>query len=122
LVHEDQKGFIVDEEKKRILRWQEREIWVEWQPETLLPFYAEENPAMILKTESPVRNAVFYPRREAVIAAYANGVFVAELDGRGGHNIFPLYKGVEPNFALPNSTERTIYILDDGNLIEIPLL
>lgn len=122
LIDENQKGLVADQERERILWWKEQEIWVKWQPEAQLPLYAEENPELILKTEFSIRNAAFYPRRDAAITAYANGVFVVELDGRGGHNIFPLYKGIEPNFALPDIQERIIYILDDGNLIEVPLL
>lgn len=123
LIDANKKGSAIDKDGGRILWWKEQEIWVEWQPETRLPLYAEKNPAMILKIElATIRNAAFYPRRDAAIAAYANGIFVIELDGRGGYNVFPLYKGIEPNFILLDIQKRIIYILDDGNLIEIPLL
>ena len=94
--------------------------------ETELPYfmYNEKKAVPPLKIISPrfaVSNIDFYPsRRDAIIATISNGVYVIELDGRGGRAVQPIYKGKQPDFAIFKG-EKIIYILDDGNLSRVEL-
>lgn len=103
----------------RHLRWNAHEIWVSWDPQHL-PHYQSFETEQILQTPYEIRGTAFYPRRDAVLVALSNAVMVVELDGRGGRVITPFYKGKEPSLAI-DSSDRILYILDDGTLIRIPL-
>ncbi|OGZ42147.1 MAG: hypothetical protein A3C80_01895 [Candidatus Ryanbacteria bacterium RIFCSPHIGHO2_02_FULL_45_43] len=122
LLRENPDGYDIDAEKEKILWWDGRTILVEWLNPQTLPFYTKESTIKIIDSNQPIREAVFYPRRDAVIATYENAVMIIELDGRGGHVITPVYKGKKPNIALLNPKERILYILDDGNIIRAELL
>ena len=108
-----------DMRRGRRLRWDAHEAWVQWDAPHL-PHYQSFETEQIMQTPYVIRSAAFYPRREAILVALSNTVMVVELDGRGGRTITPLYKGKEPSFAV-DSSQRVIYILDDGTLIRIPL-
>lgn len=102
--------------------WNEKnlELKVFWLRSAPLPYYLQDKEEILLAGKN-VRNFEFFPkRRDALIAAFDNGVWAVELDGRGGRKNYPIYKGKEPDFALfPGS--NILYILDDGNLIRVLL-
>lgn len=82
-----------------------------------LPYYLKSEEELLIKGKT-IRNFEFFPgRRDAILAAFDNGVWAVELDGRDTRQIFPLYKGKEPDFALLPS-RKEVYILDDGILIQ----
>ncbi|MBI2024081.1 hypothetical protein HYT00_01700 [Candidatus Giovannonibacteria bacterium] len=89
-----------------------------WIAETIRPHYFSSTTETLILNKT-FRNFDFFPeRRDAVIAAYDNGVWAIEIDSRGGRLIIPIYKGKNPDFILlPDS--RNIYILDDRILIEV---
>lgn len=94
--------------------------------ENELPYfmYNEKKASPPLKIIAPrfaVSNIDFFPaRRDAIIAAISNGIYAIELDGRGGRSVQPIYKGKQPDFAIFKG-EKTIYILDGGNLSRVEL-
>jgi hypothetical protein len=113
-------GSDYDAPGDRVLWWQKNRIWVRWlRGEEFLPLYTDNPEAMIFDGNYPIREAYFYPAQDALFAAYANEIDVIELDGRGKRNIYPLYKGKEPQFEV-SGDEKKVYILDDGNLISLP--
>ncbi len=106
---------------ERITWWDNNKIWIHWlRGEEFLPIYTEKPEALLFDDVYPVRQVFFYPGQEAILAAYSNQISVIELDGRDRRNIYPLYKGREPQFVVSDN-EKKIYILDDGNLIVLPL-
>lgn len=113
------KDFEEDARQGRLLWWGAHEAWVYWNS-SHLPHYQLFEMEQIMRTPYVIRSVAFYPHREAILVAVSNAVMVIELDGRGGRAITPLYKGKEPLFAV-DSSDRVIYILDDGTLIRIPL-
>ncbi|MFC1595048.1 hypothetical protein ACFL3E_01315 [Patescibacteria group bacterium] len=118
----DEVVELAEENEERVLFQDDKNVWVEIK-DNYLPYFTSAFQFKLMETPSSLRNIAFYPRRDAVIASYSNGIFVIELDGRGGgHNITPLYKGKEPNMVMPDPDERIIYILDDGNLIKLSIL
>src|SRR3990167_3565617 len=103
--------------------WNEKslELKVFWLREALLPYYLQDKEEILLAGKN-VRNFEFFPkRRDVLIAAFDNGVWAVELDGRGGRGNYPIYKGKEPDFALL-AGDDVLYVLDDGNLIRVSLL
>jgi len=115
--------------QKEKLWWnpKDNKIWVEWlgAKESLPYFFCDDNSCsdeiLIFNSRSPVRNVDFYPKRkDAVIIAVQNGIYALEIDGRGGRNIQPIYKGKDPIFTTYQN-ENSIYILDEDKLIEIKL-
>ena len=101
-----------DSEKKILAaRWLRAEI---------PPYYFSKNEEVLLENKE-MRGFEYYPRRrDAVIAAFDNGLWAVEFDGRGGRIIQPLYKGKKPVFAtFPGEGE--LYVLDDGILIRLLL-
>src|SRR3989344_353493 len=103
--------------------WNEKslELKVFWLLEALLPYYLQDKEEILLAGKN-VRNFEFFPkRRDVLIAAFDNGVWAVELDGRGGRGSYPIYKGKEPDFALL-AGDDVLYVLDDGNLIRVSLL
>lgn len=113
------RDFEEDARQGRLLWWDAHESWVHWDSQ-YLPHYQKFETEQITQTPYVIRSAAFYPRREAILVALSNAVMVVELDGRGKRTIAPLYKGKEPSFAV-DSSDRVVYILDDGVLIRIPL-
>lgn len=114
-------GYTYDRGSSRMVSWKGSNLTLTWDVNATLPFYAESTESVILKAPSLIRAAAFYPRREAAIVAYSNGVYLVELDGRGGHILAPIYKGKEPSFVLPDSGGELLYILDDGILFRVKL-
>lgn len=114
-------GFTYDRGGNRMLSWKGSNLTLTWDENATLPFYAESNESVILNAPARIRSAMFYPRREAAIVAFSNGVYLLELDGRGGHILAPIYKGKEPSFVLPESDGEVLYILDDGILFSVKL-
>lgn len=98
------------------------EILAEWiNTNSPLPYYMHSGKETVLQSKNKIKNQDFFPsRRDVIIYAAGNGVFAVELDGRGGRNMQPIYKGKDPNFAVFPS-QKTIYILDDGALSQIEL-
>ena len=94
-----------------------RELRAFWLPDRPLPHYFQASEELLVHAD--VRNFEFFPaRRDAVAAAFDNGIWAVELDSRGGRIIQPIYKGKEPAFAvLPGG--RELYALDDGVLMKI---
>lgn len=94
-----------------------RELRAFWLPDRLLPYYFQASEELLLQAD--VRSFEFYPgRRDAVVAAFDNGIWAVELDSRGGRIIQPIYKGKEPILAaVPGG--RELYALDDGVLMKI---
>ena len=98
-------------------------IWVEWLEEKEnTPYYlcdkkpCEDTKYFISNFSYPVKNADFMPgRRDIIMAAVQNSVFILEVDGRGGRMSFPIYKGKDPTFAVFQD-EKKAYVLDDGVL------
>ncbi|MDA1334671.1 MAG: PEGA domain-containing protein [bacterium] len=108
-----------DPQGERLLWWGGGKLWVRWfAGEEYLPLYTEEEEILVLDEEHLIRRGSFYPEQEAIIAAYANTVVVAELDGRNRRNVFAPYKGKSPNFLV---IEDQLFVLDNGNLIVVPL-
>lgn len=97
-------------------------VQAEWLPRDLpLPYFLERKKERIIAAASEIRAVAFYPnRRDLMIYAEGNGVFVAELDGRAKRNIQPLYKGSKPSFVT-FSGEYKIYILDNDVLMAVDL-
>lgn len=98
------------------------EILAEWiNTSSPLPYYMQSGKEIILQAQNKIKNLDFFPsRRDVIIFAAGNGIFAIELDGRGGRNMQPIYKGKDPNFTIFPS-QKIIYILDDGALSQIEL-
>ncbi|MBI5045762.1 MAG: hypothetical protein HZC14_02035 [Candidatus Niyogibacteria bacterium] len=106
----------------RIWKTDANEIWAEWiNKNSPLPYYMRNEKEVILQTKNKIKNLDFFPyRRDVIIFAAGNEISAMEIDGRGGRNIQPIYKGKNPNFAVFPS-QKIIYILDDGALSQIEL-
>lgn len=117
-----------DEKQNLWLDSSQNIIYTEWLAEgDLVPYYfcdsfgACDKKIAILNSKFNIRKIDFYPtRRDVIIAAVQNGIFVIEIDGRGTRNIQPIYKGKEPVFII-HKNDKTIYILDDGIFTKIEL-
>jgi hypothetical protein len=102
-------------------------LWAEWLGDFVsLPYYFCDNNGcstkiLIYSSKTPIKNAEFYPqRKDAVVIATQNGIYAVEIDGRGGRNIEPVYKGKDPIFTTYKN-DNNLYVLDENNLIEINL-
>ncbi len=74
----------------------------------------------VLKTDSAIRNISFYKNRnDAIIFSTVDGIFVIEIDNKGGQNFMPIYKGVRPSFI--EADPAFIYVLDGENLMQVIL-
>ena len=70
----------------------------------------------IIAKEGIIKNFSFFPNRpDVIIVSFKNDIYAMEIDERGGRNMQPVYKGVNPSFIVP-SGESFIYILDEGTL------
>jgi len=118
------RRFVKFDKHKKLEIWLEKdnEIWVEWlKKDNPLPYYLSGEKEMIIKTRSLIKNIDFFPSREDVIIfAAENGIFALEIDGRGNRNMQPIYKGKNPTFTV-NSSQKIVYILDNGALSKIEL-
>jgi len=113
-------------DKQKIYVEDGNKIWAEWLgEEKSIPYYFCDqenkcsNKILVLDSRTPVKKVDFFPgRRDIIIYAAANGVFVTELDGRSGRMVQPVYKGKSPSFSLPQAGSG-LYIFDDNHLIKI---
>jgi len=136
LTEEEKMAFYTrfSSNKKEKIWWDPEKniIWAEWldNPLSLPYFFCDDQKCdLILKiysTNRRIKNIDFYPRRkDVIIFSVDNGIYAIEIDGRGGRNIQPIYKGKDPTFIVsPNNnffSDKIIYVLDDKNLIEITL-
>lgn len=113
--------YYYDSAGERIVWWDDHRVWIKWlEGEESLPLYTDTEEALLLDIPETIRNATAYPYQDAIIVAYSNAIMTVELDGRDHRNIYPLYKGNKPSFVL-SGDRQTIYILDEGNLISMPL-
>ncbi|MBI2052726.1 MAG: hypothetical protein HYT34_00585 [Candidatus Ryanbacteria bacterium] len=116
------KNFDYDASQERIIWWDDYEVKIKWlRGEEFMPLYTDSDEILIFRSQGPLREVALYPGKEAIFASWSNAVSVIELDGRDEHNIYPLYKGREPHFTIAPK-RKMAYLLDDGNLISIPLL
>ncbi len=121
---QENKKFLERLDKREISKvyWDSaaQELRAKWLKDEPLPYYFLSEEQILLKTDS-LRNFEFFPKRKDVIlAAFANGIWAIELDGRDQRIIQPLYKGKRPYFALLPSGEK-VYILDEGLLFRASL-
>ena len=123
----DYARLTANQKEKLLWNPKSKQIWVTWLADSdSLPYYfCDDNSCkdnfLIFDSPAPIRNADFYPgRRDVVIIAMENGIFALEIDGRGGRNLQPIYKGKEPTFVT-SPGENSIYILDEYVLIQINL-
>lgn len=114
-------GFDYDE-TSRVLWWNKDTLFVRWlEGIDYLPAYTEEIESKIITMGAPIRQAFFYPQREAVLIAAGDSVMVVELDGRVWRNKQELYVGAEPKLLVAKSRKEA-YILDKGKLFLVELL
>lgn len=109
-----------DSRKNSILKYfpDKKKLEVSWISQSTRPHYFSKE-TEILFSDKTLRSFDFFPeRRDAILAAYDNGVWAIEIDSRGGRSIIPIYKGNSPESALL-PTGKNIYILDGGVLIEV---
>jgi hypothetical protein len=120
-----------DARKEQKMWWDKEsgQVFIDWvkNEKKDIPYYLcpEKNcewPIMIFDSSYEVKNTDFYPgRRDLVIIATSNTVWVMETDSRGDGRLgHPIYKGKEPVFTLA-SDDQNIYVLDNGNIIKIKL-
>lgn len=97
----------------------EGSVNAEWLSDSPLPYYFNEKITTVFESQEQIKSLDFYrSRRDLVILAVKNSVFVLEIDGRSTRNFQPIYKGNNPYFARIDSA---IYILDNGNLLEVKI-
>ena len=95
----------------------ENAIWVAWVGEDEPPYYLCEDeecflPKQIVKPVTSVRGVNFIPNRDDIVLLSADkGVYALEIDGRGGRMMYPVYEGVEPNFAVFENNDK-VYVID----------
>ncbi|TSD02080.1 MAG: hypothetical protein Athens071424_204 [Parcubacteria group bacterium Athens0714_24] len=106
---------------------QTNKIWAEWLSDSnSLPYFFCDDKncssqLLIYELKTLIKNIDFYPnRKDLIIFAMQNSIYAIEIDGRGGRNIQPVYKGKDPIFTV-YSKDNFLYILDDQNLIQINL-
>ncbi|MBU1179155.1 hypothetical protein KKB69_02380 [Patescibacteria group bacterium] len=123
-----------DKKKNEKIWWDDanNEIFADWLKKDALPPYyicppqradgqSCQLPALIFKSNFRIKNIEFFPdRKDIIIMAAGNGIYVVEMDGRSERLVYPIYKGKDPTFAI--STEKNfIYAIDDGALIKMSL-
>jgi len=103
------------------------EIFIDWLKENKLPpYYLCESapcelPIKIFQSHLKIKSVDFFPgRKDVVILSIENGVYALEIDERTNQLIYPIYKGVNPDFASLNEKDK-IYIIDDGSLFKVYL-
>lgn len=112
----------LDSRQSLKLTWErdEKKLKALWLRDSALPYYLQEKEELVLEGKE-LRNFEFFPkRRDAIIAAFDNGVWAVELDGRDKRGLYPIYKGKAPDFTLLPG-EEVLYILDEGVLIRAAL-
>jgi len=109
-------GFSYDAGGNRALWWRGGNVWVKWLgDEGNLPLYTEEREMLIFSSDQPIRDAQFYPHREAAVVTVGKTITVLELDGRSKRNEYIVFSGKSP-FAVVSAEHEAFFILDDGKL------
>ncbi len=119
------------EKKKRVVEnialWSDgRDILAQWigNKNSIPLFLCEKScdatPTQIYRLPQNVRNLDFYKdRSDIVIVSFDKGVYVIEMDKRGGQNIRPLYIGTKPSFYKTN--DGVLYIEDNSEFFEVKI-
>ncbi|KKT42317.1 MAG: hypothetical protein UW30_C0001G0042 [Candidatus Giovannonibacteria bacterium GW2011_GWA2_44_13b] len=108
---------------RRLVLWDGRNIDSIWLgDENKMPLWQKE--ASITVYTSPrgatLRQVFEYPDwPDYLLITMQNGVFAIEMESAGGQNVMPVYKGKKPEII--SIRDGNVYILDDGNYLEIIL-
>jgi hypothetical protein len=99
-------------------------IYAEWRGNlSSIPAYfcnAEkcENGYTVISSENTVMKVNFFPgRRDVIIFSTKDGIFVTELDVRGGQNIYKIVDDDNSEFAVGN--DESIYVKSGKNIYEV---
>lgn len=69
-----------------------------------------------------LRDVRAYPSNsDYLIITFGNSIYALEMDFTGGQNLFPIYKGKEPNVISVDENKESLYLLDDERNLEIKL-
>jgi len=114
-VPQNTNGFIVpksDPEYYDILNlFQTRKTHIDWSQE-------KNTPKELLTFEVGIKSSDFYKdRTDVIVISTENGIYAMEINTDYTPNFQPIYKGINPDFMKKNND--SIYILDEGNLMEV---
>lgn len=84
-----------DSEGEKMLIRKDQSVQVRWMADnTYQPFQKKGTEETILRLDSPIQDARWFYKDDAhIIIRTDNGIFLTELDGRGGRNTFELVSG-----------------------------
>ena len=128
-IFKTQKNIFFSQNEEKIFFWDEHNVYTFWIEDLdKMPEWWFEK----LRIDSGLTflHVYFSPNRVRGVAEYPgwpnyllvemqNGIFALEMDSTGGQNIFPIYKGKEPDIIAV--TKNILIILDDKNYTEIEL-
>jgi hypothetical protein len=107
----------------RIVFWDNRNIDSLWiGDENNMPQWQTDKEVSIFASpiNTVIRDITEYPGYpDYTLITMGNGVFALNMDSNGGQNLFPIFKGAEPQ--LITNQRNLLTILDDGNYIEIKI-
>ncbi len=84
-----------DSKGEKMLIHKERSVEVRWLADNRYqPFQKKGDEEIILRLDSPISDARWFYKDDAhIVIRTADGIFLTELDGRGGRNTFELLSG-----------------------------
>ncbi len=101
------KDVAFDTDGEKILFFHEKTIEVLWRAENSYQPFQKKDTRENMEFDAPVLYARWYHRDDAhIIVLTRDGVYITELDGRGGRNTAPLIEGrVDEIFTTPDLPE-----------------
>lgn len=100
-----------DSEGEKMLIQKEQSIEVRWLAEnTYQPFQKRGAEEIILRLNSPIRDAKWFYKDDAhIVIRTSDGIFLTELDGRGGRNTIELVSGKTDELVTGPEIPGTIF-------------
>lgn len=112
--------------RRRVKVWhEENKVFAEWQgseesaPKYFCAMKVCTDPVLVFESTGPIKTLDFYPyRNDAIMLALDSSVYVIEIDKRQYQNLYPLYRGQNPDFRVDNNH---VYIKDKSYVAVLDL-
>ena len=117
------RGMMFDKTGAKLLVWKEQEIFVHWLKEQeQQPQRAKnERSKIVLWPEVTIKKAIWQTNTyEHIIFSTQNGLFLSDVDNRGGLNIQKITDGPIIDFIY-DKKEKRLRWLDEKHILEIEL-
>ena len=113
---------LFDGKKRKILYWNDSEIWAYWLEEERVGIKKEKGrKELIGRYFQPVKYAAWHPSGNYIFIAFPEKILLVELDGRDRRNSYTFHEGKGIRYILVSENEDKLISVERNRIVEIDL-